>query len=273
MHSLAIITELLNVGTSELRIVSRQQILQQTARASASEKSMILAQSVSAVLRRTLPALRIASMWLLSNGAYLSRYDTTTAAYKADDPNIPQEVCIAIRGFWNTYTIFVNALQTAFPASVLPSTSGDTMLEEDIDMLGFAPLRRRMTETSAGKTGQGLSGALAASAAAGSALHPNEEQVLRLSDLLADANLLALAEVGARFCADLLRSASNADLLLPCYRLVRSLSRTGISLFARNSSILLHSLGVLPNHLLNWKPRLHCNMQKQVPTTMIFNCL
>lgn len=196
MHALATVSELLNVGTGELRATNRTQILQQVAKASKSEQSMILAQSVSAVLRRTLPALRIASMWLLSNGAYLSRYDTTTAQYKPDDSTIPQEVCIAMRNFWTTYTTFINALQFAFPASILPSTSGDTLLEEDVDMLGFAPLRRRMTETSAGKTGQGLSGALATSAAAGSALHPNEEQVLRLADLLADANLLALSEVG-----------------------------------------------------------------------------
>lgn len=214
MHSLAIITELMNVGTGELRATNRQQVLQQVAQASKAEQSMLLAQSVSAVLRRTLPALRIASMWLLSNGAYLSRYDSTTAQYKPDDPNIPQEVCIAVRGFWNTYSTFVNALQFAFPASVLPSTSGDTMLEEDVDMLGFAPLRRRMTETSAGKTGQGLSGNLATSAAAGSALHPNEEQVLRLADLLADANLLALSEV-CSYIRRLLVNRLTSCLVLP----------------------------------------------------------
>lgn len=219
MHSLAIITELMNVGTGEVRSANGRQILQQVSQASKSEQSMILAQSVSAVLRRTLPALRIASMWLLSNGAYLSRYDSTTAQYKPDDPNIPQEVCIALRGFWSTYTTFINALQTAFPASVLPSTSGDTMLEEDVDMLGFAPLRRRMTETSAGKTGQGLSGALATSAAAGSALHPNEEQVLRIADLLADANLLALSEVSSeegRRIVDAFPCLSLPPPVLPC---------------------------------------------------------
>lgn len=194
MHALAVVSELMNVGTGELRATNRTQILQQVAQATKAEQSMILAQNVSAVLRRTLPALRIASMWLLSNGAYLSRYDTSMTQFKPDDPNIPQGVCIAARNFWTTYTIFINALQFAFPASILPATSGDIMLEEDVDMLGFAPLRRRMTETSAGKTGQGLSGALATSAAAGSALHPNEEQVLRLADLLADANLLALSE-------------------------------------------------------------------------------
>jgi hypothetical protein len=198
MHSLAIITELLNVGTGELRSINRYQVQQQIAQASKSEQSMIVAQSISAVLRRTLPALRIASMWLLSNGAYLSRYDTTTAQFKVDDSSVPQEVCIAVRGFWNTYIAFMNSLQTAFPGSSLPVTSGETLLEEDIDMLGFAPLRRRMTETAGGKTGQAFSGTLALSAAAGSNLHPNEEQVLRLGDLLADASLLAQSDVSMR---------------------------------------------------------------------------
>lgn len=171
---------------------------------------MLLAQSITAVLRRALPALRIASMWLLSNADYLARYDSTAATFKpaftseggiasADPSAPPPEVCMAIRGFWNTYVRCVNSLSRAFPADIMSpvaSASGELMLEEDIDMLGFMPLRRRMKEASIGKAAKEVSGALASAAAASSTLHPNEEQVLRVGDLLSDAKLLAQSEVG-----------------------------------------------------------------------------
>ena len=210
MHALAMLSELMVIANAETREVELAEALQTPPTAPPSEWGMLLAQSITAVLRRALPALRIASMWLLSNADYLARYDSTAATFKpataseggvssADPAAPPPEVCMAIRGFWNTYMRCVNSLSRTFPADLLSpvaSASGELMLEEDIDMLGFMPLRRRMKEASIGKAAKEVSGALASAAAASSTLHPNEEQVLRIGDLLSDAKLLAQSEVG-----------------------------------------------------------------------------
>lgn len=199
MHALAIITELLDVGVGELRSVDPREIARQISQASDGEDNMIVAQSISAIVRRTLPALRIASMWFLSNGDYLSRYDSTNARYRKDEPDVPEEVCIAVKRFWDIYIAFVNVLQSAFPHNLLKATTADIMLEEDIDMLGFSPLRRRLKETTSSK-GSATKSATVLSSTAGTTLHPNEEQVLRLGDILADANLLAHSDVSSSRC-------------------------------------------------------------------------
>lgn len=194
LHTLALIAELMSIAITESRGVELHEALQRPATAPQSERSMLLAQSITAVLRRALPALRIASMWLLSNADYLAKFDTTSANFKTGDPSVAPEVCSAIRGFWTSYASFANSLASAFPLQMLPVTAGDFMLEEDIDMLGFAPLRRRMKDASVGSAAKNVSAALAAAANSSANLHPNEEQVLRLGDLLSDASLLAQSE-------------------------------------------------------------------------------
>ena len=194
MHTLAVIAELMGIAVQETRDVQLHETLQHPPTALSSERTMLLAQSITAVLRRALPALRIASMWLLSNADYLSKFDSTSATFKSDDPSVPPAICSAIRGFWTNYATFANALAKAFPMQYLPVTASDLMLEEDIDMMGFAPLRRRMKDASVGKVARGVSAALSAAPVSNSTLHPNEEQVLRLGDLLGDANLLATSE-------------------------------------------------------------------------------
>ena len=194
MHALAIIAELMRIAVQETRGVQLHETLQHPPTAPASERTMLLAQSITAVLRRALPALRIASMWLLSNADCLSKFDATSATFKAEDSSVPPELCSAIRGFWTSYATFANALGHTFPLQYLPVTASDLMLEEDIDMLGFAPLRRRIKDASVSKAAKGVSPALAAAPIQSSTLHPNEEQVLRLGDLLGDANLLATSE-------------------------------------------------------------------------------
>lgn len=187
MHALALITELLEIAILETRDVVLHEALQHPPTAPESSRPMLLAQSITAVLRRALPALRIASMWLLSNVDYLSKYDTTSAHFHQDDPTVPPELCNAMKSFWNSYANFANSIGNAFPLELLPITAGDLMLEEDVDMLGYAPLRRRMKEAKAQSN--------TTQTALGSDLHPNEEQVLRIGDLLGDANLLAQSEV------------------------------------------------------------------------------
>ena len=199
MHALAITSELMGLAVRETQEVQLHEALQAPATAPKAEQPLLLAQSITAVLRRALPALRIASMWLLSNTDYLARYDSTAGSFAAGDSSVPPEVCAAVRGFWTSYANFTNALARAFPARLLPMSKGHVLLEEDIDMLGFAPLKRRMKEASIGKAAQEVSGVTANAAATSSAMHPNEEQILRICDLLGDAGLLAQSEVSRIF--------------------------------------------------------------------------
>lgn len=194
MHALAISSELMSLAVRETQDLQLHEALQEPPTASKSEQPLLLAQSITAILRRALPALRIASMWLLSNTDYLARYDSTSATFSPSDSSVPPEVCAAVRGFWTSYSNFANALARAFPARLLPGAQGDVMLEEDIDMLGFAPLKRRLKEASVGRAAQEVFGALASAAASSSAMHPNEEHILRIGDLLGDAGLLAQSE-------------------------------------------------------------------------------
>lgn len=195
MHALAIIAELIGIAVLETRDVELHEALQSPPTAPVAERPMLLAQSITAVLRRALPALRIASMWLISNADYLAKFDATSPSFKPDDVRVSSEVCAAVRGFWSSYATFANALSQAFPIELLPVGTGDLMLEEDVDMLGFTPLRRSLKDRAASRAAKNAAGLPPSAAEAGSSLHPNEEQVLRLGDLLADANLLAQSEV------------------------------------------------------------------------------
>lgn len=198
LHTLAIFTELCKVAYAETCDVQLHETLQAPATAPPAERSMLLATSITAVHRRMLPALRILGMWASSSADYLAAYDTTAATYRASDNSKPLSICDAVKTFWYSYSVYVNALTKTFPQDILPLTAGDLMLEEDIDMLGFAPLKRRLKDAAVGKAAQGVSAAIAASAKAMANLHPNEEQVLRIGDLLAGANLLAQSEVSHR---------------------------------------------------------------------------
>lgn len=117
-----------------------------------------LAQRITANFRRTLPALRISSKWLRANLKYmLSRKDEI------------------ISPFWTSYSAFMRTLAKAFPLHKLPKTK--VILEEDVEMRGFAP----------------LGGLMNAHLARDSEAHPNVDQLIRIADLLEDANILARA--------------------------------------------------------------------------------
>ena len=196
MHALAMAAELLDITIVEVRNVDPQAILRNTKGLTASEKPMALAQAITAVLRRILPALRIVSMWLLASAEYLSKYDVTSAAYREADAGVPAEVCTAVKSFWLAYASFATALQRAFPTSNLPTPPTGLLLEEDVDMLGFAPLRRRVRgATSNSLSMDNTTQTLSAAKTITSDLHPNEEQILRIGDLLSDAQLLSQSEV------------------------------------------------------------------------------
>ena len=121
---------------------------------------------ISAVLRRLLPSLRILSKWLKLQLDYITRCQRSGQL----GPQITQ--------FWDNYTRLVIALATLFPIDHLPSLTQP--LEEDIDMKGFIPLAWGMNRNQ----GEGEHD-----------FHPNEEQLMRISDLQVDAKLLAQTSV------------------------------------------------------------------------------
>ncbi|EAU83974.2 hypothetical protein CC1G_09856 [Coprinopsis cinerea okayama7 len=156
-----------------------------------------LAQRITAIFRRTLPALRIASKWLRANFAYVMT-DLEFQAYQekeklrsvAVEKKCPEKISAhsvhSIR-FWKGYAQFVAALSQAFPTNRLPSLTAP--LEEDVDLRGFLPLKKLMVDAknSASDVVNGNGNVVESP-------HPNEEQLMRISDLLADAQALVEAK-------------------------------------------------------------------------------
>ena len=157
-----------------------------------------LAQRITATFRRTLPALRIASKWLRANFKYVIQ-DQEFASFQKTEKGKGSEsnkkIANKISGhstktlqFWKTYAQFLLALSLAFPSNELPSLSAP--LEEDIEMRGFSPLRNLMGESKI--SSEKLSDEVGQSR---EQVHPNVEQLMRIADLLDDAQALVAMEV------------------------------------------------------------------------------
>lgn len=186
---------------------------------------------ISAVLRRMLPPLRIFSKWLMGQLDYISRTELRLQAREVkqqraadsgidkgqDKPALATATAFqeSMRAFWDAYAALATGLRRAFSIERMPAVVTDAIvwLEEDVDMLGFSPLRRR-----AGKDGPLAVFDAARAEEAGaergaqvqSNAHPNEEQLMRIRDLQEDALVLAQSEVRdewankshSRQCAD-----------------------------------------------------------------------
>ncbi|KAK4054561.1 hypothetical protein OIV83_001055 [Microbotryomycetes sp. JL201] len=172
-----------------------------------------LAQLISAVFRRTVPALRILSKWLMGNLEYIARVQqrlemreskqrSPPSTQDAQDPHTAVDSSLdvdhtdgfalqqAIDSFWTAYADFNNAIKDAFPIAKLPSArEGGVWLEEDVDLLGFAPLRRSTRDTK-----PRLHGIPTDAAEVGKQVHPNEEELMRIAELQSDAVLVADSE-------------------------------------------------------------------------------
>lgn len=130
--------------------------------------------NVTAVLRRLLPALRIFSKWLKTN------ISTLTNRQEQD-----------VAEFWEAYSLFLLHMGTLFPLGRLPHLTNP--LEEDIDFRGFSPLKRGMVDTpSAAQVDESEAkrGGDEDDAYNKEEVHPNEEQLMRISDLLCDGKLI-----------------------------------------------------------------------------------
>lgn len=174
-HVLAIHQSLLEIGADELDLPPED----------AAEND--LAQRITAAFRRTLPALRVASKWLLANLKYVAQ-----ATPPAGSSQVEENSGVFVSDmpvFWRHFLRFYNALHKLFPIEKLPSLLFP--MEEDVDLRGFLPLRNLMigdTPMIADadvRMGNGLA------AVGPQGRHPNEEQLMRISDLLKDVKNLA----------------------------------------------------------------------------------
>lgn len=173
-HILDLFRSLLQIGTTQLRLA-----LAETPDVQDKDD---LAQRITAEFRRTLPALRIASKWLRSNLSYIESAQSSVAT----SPTFSA----AITEFWSVYAEFFTALSETFPRARLPVLKGP--LEEDVDMSGFSPIKRMMFNLPA-STDNGLESGQ-------SQVHPNEEQLMRIADLLGDA--LSVSDLEVRIYLD-----------------------------------------------------------------------
>lgn len=137
-----------------------------------------LSTNITAALRRMLPALRIISKWVKGNVSRLARAQQGGGVQQQE-----------VERFASVYSDLLRHTGALFPLEQLPRL--DNPLEEDHDMKGFSPLKRGMMDKSESGEADGTQG--------GPEVHPNEEQLMRISDILLDGKLVLFqAEVSAK---------------------------------------------------------------------------
>jgi hypothetical protein len=134
-----------------------------------------LALKITAVFRRTLPTLHVASSWLLTHLDFLQQ---DHKASKAD------AISHSLELFWPLHAKFLKKLSSIFPAEELPVV--EATLEEDVDLRGFAPFASEAVK-------------LPGIASIASALHPNEEHLTRIRLILEHAKQTASSSVWVYF--------------------------------------------------------------------------
>ncbi|RSH84706.1 uncharacterized protein EHS24_006230 [Apiotrichum porosum] len=187
---LAIFTVLVSVSASEVEdSLAAQAALQDDSALATDDEpradeerdgTLALAQRITAVVRRILPSLRILSRWLKSHLEYIAR------ASSSSNP----ELRATIATFWTEYKRLMLGLARLFPLIQLPGL--DEPLEEDLDMRGFLPLRRGHAVSGSGNPEE-----FNGESPGRQEVHPNEEQLMRISDLLVDVKLLMQTEPAA----------------------------------------------------------------------------
>lgn len=127
-----------------------------------------LAMRIPAVLRRMLPALRVAGKWLrMKHNLNLILASSSTAT----------------QSFWLSYSAFFIRIAEVFPPGQLSVLR--RQLDEDIELVGYQPLgglliSRTSPEVIASEDRRALE-----------EVHPNEEQLMRIWDIWHDASLVA----------------------------------------------------------------------------------
>ncbi|KAJ9092496.1 hypothetical protein QFC19_008709 [Naganishia cerealis] len=189
------------------------------------EVDINLSVNITAALRRILPVLRIISKWLKGNIARLVRAEQ-------DGGKAQEEVEI----FASTYIDMLRHMEALFPLEQLPKLYDP--LEEDYDMKGFSPVKRGMLESCSRSEAERLE---AASPRHSSDVHPNETQLMRISDILLDGKLI-LFQTEAKVLFGFDQTTAKA--------LIEECSLTSPELSASNAQLaslsLLHDVTVQP---------------------------
>ena len=136
------------------------------------------AGKLTAVARRLLPALRHYSSWLLTS--YSNLLEQTD-----------EIVTVEIKEFWKRYAEALTWLTTTFEVTELPHV--DYLLEEDLDTVAFKPLNLGLT-TDRYRQPSGTIKPTSSDAHV-QRLHPSDEMLARVRDLVKDGVQLILANV------------------------------------------------------------------------------
>lgn len=180
LTALSVFETLFKVATAEMQEVlasaayAEKKVLAESAIIIDQDDELALHQHISAVLRRVLPSLRIISKWMKIHLEYVSRIAPASG-----------DLLPAGLSFWRSYVLLVASVSQVFPIEQLPSLSG--ALEEDVDMKGFLPLSLGATTTAT--LGMQVNDDQHHD------VHPNEEQLMRISDLQVDARLMSQTSV------------------------------------------------------------------------------
>ncbi|GAA5840238.1 hypothetical protein JCM9279_002319 [Rhodotorula babjevae] len=261
VHLLSLFTLLLRVSATETVELFSTNLTASTAAPSTAPANP--AQNISAVLRRSLPALRILSKWLAAQLDYVERVtlrleaaerkrlararargrtstgtsglggsgggadegegeqheaqeplslDSSTSRSSGATPGAAAgrvslaEVEAALDALWAAYADYANSIKLAFPSAALGGAKAlladGGWLEEDVELLGFAPLRRAMRPAD-GEAAAATAGARIRRV--GRDVHPNDEQLMRIVEgqqdalLLAESSLTRMAHVDGAF--------------------------------------------------------------------------
>ncbi|KAB5591556.1 hypothetical protein CTheo_4985 [Ceratobasidium theobromae] len=190
-HLFALCTVLLEVGTREI-----QEGIREAGGFESDDQQLVekLAQRITGTFRRTLPALRIANKWIKGNLRHIQRHsqdDGKDRSVEFDTPGsplLPNTMRPSVASFWNAWARFESQLAAAFPFEVLPMVA--VKLEEDVEMKGFSPLERGIGGASPHKAGGNETHATDEEGDT-ARVHPNEEQLMRIRDLIVDAKYVA----------------------------------------------------------------------------------
>ncbi|KAF9260750.1 hypothetical protein L218DRAFT_572149 [Marasmius fiardii PR-910] len=171
-----------------------------------------LAQRIMVEFRRTLPALRIASKWLLANFKFVMQDPESLGTKNGKNrghkrglskPNgLISPTSTETIEFWEKYSEFLRVLSRAFPINKLPDLT--FALSEDTELRGFLPLKGTL-DRKKGKERKEDNGSDVSAGAdevgnqdcptEEKEVHPNDVQLMRIKDLLNDAKKIVDMQV------------------------------------------------------------------------------
>lgn len=137
-------------------------------------------KGLTVVNRRILPAVRIYSSWLKCHIG-----DILHASQSAKTPSISDGAFGDLKEFWSDYCDAMSMISVAFGDQTFEKV--DVLLNEDVDLIGFIPLRAGLT----GIRAEAQHMTISEMEDRTSRVHPTSEAFWRISDILADANALA----------------------------------------------------------------------------------